>query len=157
MAPDLAKAKMLTVLTIDGGGIRGIIPSVLLGFLESKLQVRTSPVTVTTIVTFYSFLFCFITKVCVSMMFCLGIAWAQSKNCKLFRHNWRNKYRWASHHHAYSPQSGQPTSLCCQGHHQILFRWISQDFSPKQVYFNEKTKPNSISPKFRKMINLHLK
>ena len=39
MAPGFAKAKMVTVLTIDGGGIRGIIPSVLLGFLESKLQV----------------------------------------------------------------------------------------------------------------------
>ncbi|KAM3757160.1 hypothetical protein ACB098_02G167300 [Castanea mollissima] len=43
MAPDLAKAKMLTVLTIDGGGIRGIIPSVLLGFLESKLQELDGP------------------------------------------------------------------------------------------------------------------
>jgi hypothetical protein len=39
MAPGFAKAKTVTVLTIDGGGIRGIIPSVLLGFLESKLQV----------------------------------------------------------------------------------------------------------------------
>ncbi|XP_065619925.1 patatin-like protein 2 isoform X2 [Quercus suber] len=34
---------MLTVLTIDGGGIRGIIPSVLLGFLESKLQELDGP------------------------------------------------------------------------------------------------------------------
>ena len=30
---------MVTVLSIDGGGIRGIIPSTILGFLESKLQV----------------------------------------------------------------------------------------------------------------------
>lgn len=30
---------LITVLSIDGGGIRGIIPGVLLGFLESELQV----------------------------------------------------------------------------------------------------------------------
>ncbi|KAJ6843394.1 patatin-like protein 2 [Iris pallida] len=30
--------KLVTVLSIDGGGVRGIIPGVILGFLESKLQ-----------------------------------------------------------------------------------------------------------------------
>lgn len=30
----------LTVLSIDGGGIRGIIPGTILNFLESKLQVN---------------------------------------------------------------------------------------------------------------------
>ena len=30
---------LVTVLSIDGGGIRGIIPAVILGFLESELQV----------------------------------------------------------------------------------------------------------------------
>jgi patatin-like phospholipase/acyl hydrolase len=34
--------KYITILTIDGGGIKGIIPAVILEFLESKLQVRTS-------------------------------------------------------------------------------------------------------------------
>lgn len=29
----------ITVLSIDGGGIRGIIPGTILSFLESKLQV----------------------------------------------------------------------------------------------------------------------
>ncbi|KAG5535683.1 hypothetical protein RHGRI_023446 [Rhododendron griersonianum] len=38
MASGLTKGKMVTVLSIDGGGIRGIIPGTLLGFLESKLQ-----------------------------------------------------------------------------------------------------------------------
>ncbi|KAK4584545.1 hypothetical protein RGQ29_022314 [Quercus rubra] len=38
MATGFAKGKMVTVLSIDGGGIRGIIPGTLLGFLESKLQ-----------------------------------------------------------------------------------------------------------------------
>lgn len=28
----------VTILSIDGGGIRGIIPGVILGFLESELQ-----------------------------------------------------------------------------------------------------------------------
>ncbi|KAF5463823.1 hypothetical protein F2P56_013952 [Juglans regia] len=34
---------MVTVLSIDGGGIRGIIPGTLLGFLESKLQAMDRP------------------------------------------------------------------------------------------------------------------
>lgn len=38
MASGLTKGKMVTVLSIDGGGIRGIIPSTILGHLESKLQ-----------------------------------------------------------------------------------------------------------------------
>ena len=33
----------MTVLSIDGGGIRGIIPGTLLAFLESKLQVLRQP------------------------------------------------------------------------------------------------------------------
>lgn len=37
------KAKIVTVLSIDGGGIRGIIPGALLAFLESKLQVPFFP------------------------------------------------------------------------------------------------------------------
>lgn len=32
---------LITILSIDGGGIRGIIPSVILAFLESELQVLT--------------------------------------------------------------------------------------------------------------------
>lgn len=30
---------LVTILSIDGGGIRGLIPAVILGFLESELQV----------------------------------------------------------------------------------------------------------------------
>ncbi|KDO79307.1 hypothetical protein CISIN_1g0308262mg, partial [Citrus sinensis] len=33
-----AEGKKITVLSIDGGGIRGIIPGTILAFLESKLQ-----------------------------------------------------------------------------------------------------------------------
>lgn len=33
-----AKKRMVTVLSIDGGGVRGIIPARILGHLESKLQ-----------------------------------------------------------------------------------------------------------------------
>lgn len=36
---------LITVLSIDGGGIRGIIPGVLLAYLESQLQVRARLVT----------------------------------------------------------------------------------------------------------------
>ena len=39
MARGLAEGNMVTVLSIDGGGIRGIIPGTILAFLESKLQV----------------------------------------------------------------------------------------------------------------------
>ncbi|XP_058228458.1 patatin-like protein 2 isoform X3 [Rhododendron vialii] len=40
LQPQLAsgQGKMATVLSIDGGGVRGIIPGTILGFLESKLQ-----------------------------------------------------------------------------------------------------------------------
>lgn len=31
---------IITVLSIDGGGIRGIIPGVILAYLESKFQVN---------------------------------------------------------------------------------------------------------------------
>lgn len=31
---------LITVLSIDGGGIRGLIPATILDFLESQLQVR---------------------------------------------------------------------------------------------------------------------
>ncbi|POO02751.1 Patatin-related protein [Trema orientale] len=37
------KGNMFTVLSIDGGGIRGIIPGTLLAFLESKLQELDGP------------------------------------------------------------------------------------------------------------------
>ncbi|KAL0535890.1 hypothetical protein IC582_024819 [Cucumis melo] len=38
MEANFAKGKMITVLSIDGGGIRGIIPGTVLRFLEQKLQ-----------------------------------------------------------------------------------------------------------------------
>jgi hypothetical protein len=34
------KEKLITVLSIDGGGIRGIIPATILAFLEEELKVR---------------------------------------------------------------------------------------------------------------------
>jgi patatin-like phospholipase/acyl hydrolase len=40
--PPPSQGKLITVLSIDGGGIRGLIPSTILGCLESKLQVRPS-------------------------------------------------------------------------------------------------------------------
>ncbi|XP_022741794.1 patatin-like protein 3 [Durio zibethinus] len=43
MRNSCAKRKMVTVLSIDGGGIRGIIPGTLLAFLESKLQELDGP------------------------------------------------------------------------------------------------------------------
>jgi hypothetical protein len=33
----------IAILSIDGGGIRGIIPGIILGFLESELQVIYKP------------------------------------------------------------------------------------------------------------------
>ncbi|XP_016465754.1 patatin-like protein 2 [Nicotiana tabacum] len=43
MVSAATKGKMVTVLSIDGGGIRGIIPGTLLAFLESKLQEIDGP------------------------------------------------------------------------------------------------------------------
>ena len=34
--------ELITILSIDGGGIRGVIPAAILDFLESELQVRTA-------------------------------------------------------------------------------------------------------------------
>lgn len=34
-----ANGRLITILSIDGGGIRGIIPAKILEFLESELQV----------------------------------------------------------------------------------------------------------------------
>ncbi|XP_026443315.1 patatin-like protein 2 [Papaver somniferum] len=39
----LPPSKLITVLCIDGGGVRGIIPSTILGFLEAKLQELDGP------------------------------------------------------------------------------------------------------------------
>ena len=35
---------LITILSIDGGGIRGIIPGVILAYLESQLQVTKTVV-----------------------------------------------------------------------------------------------------------------
>jgi hypothetical protein len=40
--PPPAMGQLITLLSIDGGGIRGLIPSTILACLESKLQVRAS-------------------------------------------------------------------------------------------------------------------
>jgi hypothetical protein len=40
--PPPSQGKLITVLSIDGGGIRGLIPSTILASLEAKLQVRPS-------------------------------------------------------------------------------------------------------------------
>jgi hypothetical protein len=39
-SPPPAYGSIVTVLSIDGGGVRGIIPGTILGFLEEKLQVH---------------------------------------------------------------------------------------------------------------------
>ncbi|KAA0045874.1 patatin-like protein 3 [Cucumis melo var. makuwa] len=43
MVADFTKGKKITILSIDGGGIRGIIPSIILAFLELKLQELDGP------------------------------------------------------------------------------------------------------------------
>jgi hypothetical protein len=40
-SPPPSYGSIVTVLSIDGGGVRGIIPGTILPFLEEKLQVRT--------------------------------------------------------------------------------------------------------------------
>ncbi|XP_031275574.1 patatin-like protein 2 [Pistacia vera] len=43
MATSTGNGKKITVLSIDGGGVRGLIPSTILAFLESKLQELDGP------------------------------------------------------------------------------------------------------------------
>ncbi|KAI3931970.1 hypothetical protein MKW98_012380 [Papaver atlanticum] len=38
MNPSGAKGKLVTVLSIDGGGVKGVIPGVILAFIEAELQ-----------------------------------------------------------------------------------------------------------------------
>ena len=38
-APPPSEGRFITVLSIDGGGIRGLIPAVILASLEERLQV----------------------------------------------------------------------------------------------------------------------
>jgi len=40
--PPPSLGNLVTVLSIDGGGVRGIIPGIILAVLESKLQVVTN-------------------------------------------------------------------------------------------------------------------
>lgn len=41
--PPPSYGSIVTVLSIDGGGVRGIIPGTILAFLEEKLQVSKLP------------------------------------------------------------------------------------------------------------------
>jgi hypothetical protein len=40
ISPPPSEGRLITVLSIDGGGIRGLIPATILDCLECKLQVR---------------------------------------------------------------------------------------------------------------------
>lgn len=37
--PPPCTGKLITILSIDGGGIRGLIPATIIAYLETKLQV----------------------------------------------------------------------------------------------------------------------
>jgi len=40
LAPPPSQGRLITILSIDGGGIRGLIPATIIACLEAKLQVR---------------------------------------------------------------------------------------------------------------------
>ncbi|PWA67841.1 acyl transferase/acyl hydrolase/lysophospholipase [Artemisia annua] len=42
-ANNVGQANFITILSIDGGGVRGIVPATLLTFLETKLQEIDGP------------------------------------------------------------------------------------------------------------------
>lgn len=111
--------------------LEGLFQEFYWAFLNPSFRYFTNHSHLFFFILFYNF--------CVSMV-CLGIGWAQCKNRKLFWHSCRDKYRWASHCHAYSSRQGEPTHVCCEGHHQLLFRALPQDFFPEQVNLNGITK-----------------
>ncbi|CAO2146598.1 unnamed protein product [Urochloa humidicola] len=41
--PPPSRGKLITILSIDGGGIRGLIPATIIAFLEAKLQELDGP------------------------------------------------------------------------------------------------------------------
>lgn len=44
--------KRITILSVDGGGVRGLIPATILAELEGKLQVLTRNILTSTIVSY---------------------------------------------------------------------------------------------------------
>jgi hypothetical protein len=48
--PPPSKGNLITVLSIDGGGVKGVIPATFLAFLESKLQVNSTCLLFTVII-----------------------------------------------------------------------------------------------------------
>lgn len=63
----------ITVLSIDGGGVRGIIPGTILSFLESKLQV--GQIHLLGIEHLH--------KLCTMLHFLAGVGWTRSSTCRL--------------------------------------------------------------------------
>ena len=130
MATSFGKGRMVTVLSIDGGGVRGIIPGTLLAFLESKFQVLlTSGLTWRGCnLLFFLVFVVFTIDICFP-----GTWWRRCKNCRLLWRDSRNKHWWASDRHAYSSQQGQSPCVCSKGHQQLLLRPLPRDLPSEQV------------------------
>lgn len=122
------QAKLVTVLSIDGGGIRGLIPGTILAFLESKLQVSTNPMTIYTFVTFLSLI--------LHGLFLTETWWRTCKDCRLFWFDCRNEHRWPRDGNAYSSWQRQQTTLCSKTNQWLLLRKLTQDISPKPVRYS---------------------
>lgn len=84
--------RFITVLSIDGGGIKGILPAVILDFLESQLQVRNNKINLFPELVERSALINFSYKY-------TGARWEGCENCGLLRRDRRNKHRRSSHGH----------------------------------------------------------
>jgi hypothetical protein len=72
------RLKLVTILSIDGGGIRGIIPATILSFLEAKLQV------IEMISSSVSFMLGDDVSES-SHSACVGTGWARCEDCRLLR------------------------------------------------------------------------
>ena len=104
---------LVTILSIDGGGVRGIIPGVILAYLESQLQVIFLKISWNYFMEFPKLVhlrnskiikaYCIFGSNQVTLGFVVvGARWRGSKACRLLWCSCWDKYRWSHCRHVSS-------------------------------------------------------
>uniref|UniRef100_A0A453IVR3 PNPLA domain-containing protein n=1 Tax=Aegilops tauschii subsp. strangulata TaxID=200361 RepID=A0A453IVR3_AEGTS len=115
-SPPPSYGSIVTVLSIDGGGVRGIIPGTILAFLEEKLQVSklaSAPVAPMLVTAGAPVLMAF-------LLFSVGARWAGREDRGLLRRDRRDQHRGPGDGHAHGARRQRTPALRRQGHQQLL-------------------------------------
>lgn len=118
--------KFITVLSIDGGGIKGLIPATILTFLESQLQV----ISLTN-----SFPCLSATNLYLDFGFSTETWWWRCKDCWLLWCDCWNEQRRIDDGDVDRTQWEQPPVVLRQGYQGFLPPTLFQNLSPKKVFF----------------------